>query len=83
MRISLSVFLLHNANEYVDNEHILVMYFVMLCSALLDQVCSATGQLFIYHTISVFGPVVFIIIMTIRQVSAQHQLSQNNYNMNQ
>ncbi|KAK3885951.1 hypothetical protein Pcinc_009883 [Petrolisthes cinctipes] len=34
---------------------------------LILSVCSATGQLFIYYTISVFGPVVFIIIMTIRQ----------------
>lgn len=33
------------------------------------SVCSAVGQLFIYHTIDVFGPVVFTIIMTLRQVS--------------
>lgn len=32
--------------------------------------CSAIGQLFIYHTIQVFGPVVFIIIMTLRQAIA-------------
>merc|ERR1712020_330967 len=32
--------------------------------------CSAAGQLFIYHTIKVFGPVVFIIIMTLRQAIA-------------
>lgn len=32
--------------------------------------CSAFGQLFIYHTIKVFGPVVFIIIMTLRQAIA-------------
>jgi hypothetical protein len=31
-------------------------------------VCSAAGQLFIYYTIATFGPVVFVIIMTIRQV---------------
>ncbi|MCL4122508.1 UNVERIFIED_CONTAM: hypothetical protein GTU68_034312 [Idotea baltica] len=31
------------------------------------SVCSATGQLFIYYTISSFGPIVFVIIMTIRQ----------------
>jgi len=34
------------------------------------SLCSAVGQLFIYHTINTFGPVVFIIIMTIRQVFA-------------
>merc|ERR1711997_1082680 len=32
--------------------------------------CSAFGQLIIYHTIKVFGPVVFIIIMTLRQAIA-------------
>merc|ERR1712073_46379 len=32
------------------------------------SVCSAVGQLFIYHTISTFGPVVFTIMMTCRQV---------------
>ncbi|XP_017010759.2 adenosine 3'-phospho 5'-phosphosulfate transporter 1 [Drosophila takahashii] len=34
------------------------------------SVCSAVGQLFIYHTIDVFGPVVFTIIMTLRQAVA-------------
>ncbi len=31
------------------------------------SVCSATGQLFIFYTISSFGPVVFTLIMTSRQ----------------
>ncbi|XP_076066217.1 adenosine 3'-phospho 5'-phosphosulfate transporter 1-like [Oratosquilla oratoria] len=31
------------------------------------SICSASGQLFIFYTIACFGPVVFIIIMTIRQ----------------
>ena len=35
---------------------------------LLLTACSTAGQLFIYYTISTFGPVVFVIIMTIRQV---------------
>ncbi|KAH8243144.1 hypothetical protein KR032_004760 [Drosophila birchii] len=34
------------------------------------SICSAVGQLFIYHTIDVFGPVVFTIIMTLRQAVA-------------
>lgn len=33
----------------------------------LISICSAVGQLFIYHTISVFGPMVFTLIMTTRQ----------------
>jgi len=36
---------------------------------LILSVCSAAGQLFIYYTIATFGPVVFVIIMTIRQVN--------------
>jgi len=39
--------------------------FVVDC--LLTALASATGQLFIFATISKFGPVVFTIIMTIRQ----------------
>nr|CAG4650943.1 EOG090X05CU [Simocephalus serrulatus]SVE94208.1 EOG090X05CU [Simocephalus serrulatus] len=39
--------------------------FVMDC--LLTALSSATGQLFIFATISKFGPVVFTIIMTVRQ----------------
>ncbi|UYV82994.1 SARDH [Cordylochernes scorpioides] len=36
----------------------------------LLSLCSAAGQLFIFHTIATFGPVVFVIIMTIRQAIA-------------
>lgn len=36
----------------------------------LLSLCSAGGQLFIYYTIAEFGPVVFIIIMTVRQLLA-------------
>lgn len=32
------------------------------------SITSATGQLFIYYTIKEFGPVVFTIIMTTRQI---------------
>lgn len=31
------------------------------------SICSAVGQLFIFHTISAFGPIVFTLIMTTRQ----------------
>ncbi|KAJ6223858.1 hypothetical protein RDWZM_002403 [Blomia tropicalis] len=37
---------------------------------ILLSICSAIGQLFVYHTISTFGPVVFTLIMTLRQVFA-------------
>lgn len=36
--------------------------------ALMLSLCSATGQLFIFFTIKTFGPIVFTIIMTTRQV---------------
>ena len=42
--------------------HPTFMFHVILLS-----ICSATGQLFIFHTIDVFGAVTFTIIMTIRQ----------------
>ncbi|XP_045616215.1 adenosine 3'-phospho 5'-phosphosulfate transporter 1 [Procambarus clarkii] len=45
----------------------MLTYPAFFWDSLILSICSATGQLFIYHTISVFGPVVFIIIMTIRQ----------------
>jgi adenosine 3'-phospho 5'-phosphosulfate transporter B2 len=45
-----------------------MLRFVSDCVVL--SLCSACGQLFIYHTISEFGPVVFIIIMTVRQLLA-------------
>ena len=38
--------------------------------AVILSICSALGQLFIFHTISEFGPVVFTIIMTVRQAFA-------------
>ncbi len=36
--------------------------------ALVLSICSAIGQLFIFYTISTFGPVVFTLVMTSRQV---------------
>ncbi len=35
--------------------------------AFMMSVCSAVGQLFIFHTIAEFGPIVFTLIMTTRQ----------------
>ncbi|KZC06414.1 PREDICTED: adenosine 3'-phospho 5'-phosphosulfate transporter 1-like [Dufourea novaeangliae] len=42
--------------------------FIVDC--LLISICSASGQLYIFYTISKFGPVTFVIIMTIRQCLA-------------
>jgi solute carrier family 35 (adenosine 3'-phospho 5'-phosphosulfate transporter), member B2 len=44
--------------------------FRFVSDCVILSLCSACGQLFIYETISEFGPVVFIIIMTVRQLLA-------------
>jgi hypothetical protein len=58
-------------NLYLEDFSFYLMFqfpkFVFDCLVL--SVCSAAGQLFIYYTIATFGPVVFVIIMTIRQVN--------------
>lgn len=36
----------------------------------LNSCTSATGQLFIFHTISTYGPLIFTIIMTTRQIAS-------------
>ena len=38
-----------------------------LMDAVILSICSASGQLFIFYTIAEYGPVVFVIIMTVRQ----------------
>lgn len=38
-----------------------------ILDAILLSLCSASGQLFIFNTVSTFGPLVFVIISTIRQ----------------
>jgi len=45
-------------------------YSRFMLDCIILSICSACGQLFIYHTISTFGPVAFVIIMTVRQVFA-------------
>lgn len=42
----------------------------LFTDCLLLSICSAAGQLFVFHTISTFGPLVFTIIMTLRQAFA-------------
>ncbi|XP_005099055.1 adenosine 3'-phospho 5'-phosphosulfate transporter 1 isoform X2 [Aplysia californica] len=38
-----------------------------MVDAIILSICSASGQLFIFYTIAQYGPVVFVIIMTVRQ----------------
>ena len=43
------------------------LYPAFFWDCLVLSICSASGQLFIYYTISCFGPIIFVLIMTIRQ----------------
>jgi len=46
----------------------ILQYPRFIIDCLLISICSATGQLYIFYTISKFGSITFVIIMTIRQV---------------
>ena len=51
---------------------------------IVTAVCSATGQLFIFYTIKEFGPIVFTVIMTTRQlfsICLSHVLFGHSLNM--
>ena len=43
------------------------VHHLFIIHVLLTSICSSAGQLFIFSTIEEFGPVVFTIIMTMRQ----------------
>lgn len=45
----------------------MIKYPSFILDAILLSLCSACGQLFIFNTVSSFGPLVFVIISTIRQ----------------
>ncbi|XP_076235301.1 adenosine 3'-phospho 5'-phosphosulfate transporter 1 [Calliopsis andreniformis] len=45
----------------------MIKYPRFITDCLLISICSASGQLYIFYTISKFGPVTFVIMMTIRQ----------------
>ncbi|EEB10955.1 adenosine 3'-phospho 5'-phosphosulfate transporter, putative [Pediculus humanus corporis] len=52
---------------FIPSIHFMINYHKFMFDCLLLSICSAAGQLFIFYTISNFGAVVFVIIMTIRQ----------------
>merc|ERR1719217_720882 len=56
------------SNELVTTLHFLSQNHAAIFDNILIAITSATGQLFIYYTIRKFGPVVFTIIMTTRQM---------------
>ncbi|KAH6926514.1 hypothetical protein HPB50_019272 [Hyalomma asiaticum] len=50
--------------------HFMFRFHAFFYDCLLLSICSATGQLFVFHTIAQFGPVVFVVAMTVRQAVA-------------
>ncbi|XP_076441649.1 adenosine 3'-phospho 5'-phosphosulfate transporter 1-like [Babylonia areolata] len=52
---------------FLDSSAFMLRHPDFLLHAVVLSVCSATGQLFIFYTIAQFGPVTFVIIMTMRQ----------------
>ncbi|PRD27157.1 UNVERIFIED_CONTAM: Slc35b2 [Trichonephila clavipes] len=55
---------------FVSSFIFLMKFSSFLWDCILLSICSAVGQLFIFYTISEFGAVAFVIMMTIRQVLA-------------
>ncbi|KAH9507303.1 hypothetical protein Btru_056868 [Bulinus truncatus] len=52
---------------FIDSAAFMVRHPEFIWDALILSICSASGQLFIFYTISQYGAVVFVIIMTVRQ----------------
>ena len=55
---------------FVQSAAFMLRHPEFMLHAVVLSICSAFGQLFIFHTIAEFGPVVFTIIMTVRQAFA-------------
>ncbi|XP_076312748.1 adenosine 3'-phospho 5'-phosphosulfate transporter 1 [Tachypleus tridentatus] len=55
---------------FVKSFHFMMQFPLFCMHCFLLSICSASGQMFIFYTISQFGPVIFVIMMTIRQAVA-------------
>lgn len=58
---------LFQQSSFTTSLAFMAKYPSFIVDCLLISICSATGQLYIFYTISTFGAVTFVIIMTIRQ----------------
>ena len=56
--------------DFLTSVLFMLKYEQFLFHCIVLSICSATGQLFIFQTIQRFGPIVFTIIMTLRQMFA-------------
>ncbi|VEN52788.1 unnamed protein product [Callosobruchus maculatus] len=54
-------------SSFMTSFEFMIRFPQFIVDAILLSLCSAGGQLFIYNTVSSFGPLVFVIISTIRQ----------------
>ena len=54
--------------EFFSSLMFIIRHNELFFHAVMLSICSAAGQLFIFYTISVFGPIIFTLIMTTRQV---------------
>lgn len=52
---------------FINSFNFMIKYPSFITDCILLSLCSAAGQLYIFKTISAFGPLVFAIISTIRQ----------------
>jgi adenosine 3'-phospho 5'-phosphosulfate transporter B2 len=59
---------LYNSGEFLTSLAFIMADSSAFLHMLILSVTSATGQLFIFYTIKEFGPVIFTIIMTTRQI---------------
>lgn len=68
--IMLTLTSLHQLGLLEPNFRLLASSSVLLFDCLMMSIMSSIGQLFVYYTIKQFGPVVFTLIMTLRQLLA-------------
>ncbi len=66
--IVLTGFTLYQSSEFLSSIGFLMADSNAFLNMTVLSITSATGQLFIFYTIKEFGPVIFTIIMTIRQI---------------
>lgn len=57
-------------SDFIPAINVLFANPILLRDCIILSICSAIGQLFIFHTISTFGAIVFSLIMTLRQAFA-------------
>lgn len=68
--IAFTLISLTETGNLIANFKLILNSTELLNDCFLLSICSATGQLFVFYTISKFGPLLFTTIMTLRQALA-------------